>query len=201
MKEIRFVEELSVEPAIEPVTTDEAMNWLRVSETSEAAIVARLVKAARLQAETKTGCQCVTATWIQKMDAFPDDADFVRLRRGPLQSVTSVKYLDSSGVQQTLVADTDYLVDTDARPGRIYLPDGATWPTTDDVPRAVEITYVAGWPLSGGAATTPEDVKFWILRRAATLYEHREEFEPGQFSRQEKQFIDGLLDGARFKGF
>jgi hypothetical protein len=46
----------------------------------------------------------------------------------PLQSVTTVKYYDASGVLQTL-ASTVYQVDTVSQPGRIVLAPTQIWPT------------------------------------------------------------------------
>jgi hypothetical protein len=73
---------------------------------------------------------------------------------GPVQSVTSVVYVDTAGVSQTLVVTTDYVVDTSAEPARIYPAYGCSWPSARSQPNAITVTYVAGYGLAG--ANVPE---------------------------------------------
>jgi uncharacterized phiE125 gp8 family phage protein len=67
------------------------------------------------------------------------------LLRSPLISVSSVSYYDGNGVQRTLTAGDDYLVDPTSCPGRIFPAQGKNWPATQDRPGAVLVTYTAGY--------------------------------------------------------
>ncbi len=54
---------------------------------------------------------------------------WIVLPKGTLQKVTSIKYIDANGTQQTLAA-TEYTVDTVEVPGRVRLAFGKYWPWT-----------------------------------------------------------------------
>lgn len=173
MIEPRFV--LATPPASEPVSAEDAARQLRVDEESSAeygAIEAK-IKAAREDAEAYTGRAFVTQTWEAVLDAFPTDG-VIPLAKGDLQSVTSVKYLDAAGVEQTL-SSALYQVDSTIRDGetggRVVLAPNASWPATSDKVNAVRVRFVAGY---GDPAAVPEKVKQAILLMVGDLYAHRE---------------------------
>lgn len=158
---------ITTPPAAEPLTAAEARVELGLTENDDARL-ARLIGAARQLAEAFTGRALVTQTITFQMDAFPPPEvpwwDGVRvgsirafaggapiaLPRPPLQSVTSVTYLDLSGTERTM-DPTHYRVDTLAEPGRIILVPGRSWPSDAEAFANVTVRYVAGY---GG----PEDV-------------------------------------------
>jgi phage conserved hypothetical protein, phiE125 gp8 family len=112
-------------------------------------------------------------TW--NYEAWPLFGDIIRLPRPPLQSVTSVKYLDAAGVLQTL-DPTKYQLDLDREPARIRPAPGTLWPTTylgyfGMALAPVQITYVAGY---GAAAAVPDTIKAALKMHVAQLYEYRE---------------------------
>ena len=86
----------------------------------------------------------------------------------PLQSVTSIKYLDTAGAEQTLASYT-YRVDAVREPGRIALDYGKYWPSTYPVMNAVTVRFVAGY------ATVPEPIRWALLMLINELYEQRQE--------------------------
>ncbi|MCP5011321.1 MAG: hypothetical protein GY942_15180, partial [Aestuariibacter sp.] len=75
------------------------------------------------------------------------------------QSITSIKYLDSDGAEQTL-ATSEYELDTHADTHKIVLAYNTAWPTARSHTNSIKIRFVAGWGL---AAAVPEDIKTALL--------------------------------------
>lgn len=189
-------------PAVEPVTLDEVKEHCRIDGATDDNLLNSLITVARQEAEKVTRRQLITATWELRLDKFPE---IIYLPMPPLQSVTpiapvvigGVKYLDSSGIEQTLTENTDYMIDIYSEPGRITPCYGEVWPTIYPVINAVRIVYKAGY---GDAATSvPEPIKNWIKIVVGTLYENRENIfvAPNTVNMVELKFLDGLLDDFR----
>lgn len=177
-------------PATEPIDLATAKLHCRVDGSDEDALITALIIAAREQAEHETGRALVTQTWELVHDAFPEA--FV-LRKSPIQSVTSIKYLDSTGVEQTLSAG-DYLLDNASEPGYVVPNYGKAWPASYGVPNAVRCRYSAGY---GAAAAVPQAIKQWMLLAIGTMYANRETFGVGQAFSIPDRFWSGLLDPYR----
>lgn len=161
---------VTVAPAAEPVSLAEAKAHLRVLHSSEDTLIARLVSAAVSHVERVTGRALVTRTIELRLPAFPDD-DPILLPRPPLIAVASVTYVDTAGATQTLSSDK-YTVTIDAEGyGAIVLDPDEAWPDTDETPRAVRVTYTAGY---GAAADVPRDIASAILLHVGSLYAVRE---------------------------
>lgn len=160
----------SAGPAAEPVTLAEARLHLRVPEgyTAEDDYIEDiLIPAARQYCENVTSRQFITATWVMKMDEFPQ---VIWLPRPPAIAVTSITYIDTAGDSQTVTA-TKYTLDTYATKARITEAYGEVWPSTQTVANAVTVTWTAGY---GAAATSvPAPLKAAILMVMADMYEHR----------------------------
>lgn len=160
----------TVAPTIEPLLLEEVKRYLRVDGTDEDSVIEALMLSAREDIETWTGRTLLTTTYALRLDCFPSGCP-IRLPRPPLQSVTSIGYLDEDNVAQTL-ATTVYQSDVYSEPGRITLKTGQSWPSTYSAAlNAVTITYVAGWIL----ATIPERAKMALKLMVGGYYEHREE--------------------------
>lgn len=109
------------------------------------------------------GRALVTQTWVMRLPAFPACRE-IALPLPPLQSVESVTYYDTDGVQQTL-SPSAYEV-CDGAAARLVLVNGETWPANAVRARAVEITFVCGY---GAADDVPGDLKLAIKLIAAAL--------------------------------
>jgi len=157
--------------------------------TLDPTIVA-LVSAVRERAEAATGRQLLTATYDLVLDSFPCGVQpfelglhwtvdrignmFLDIPRPPLQSVTSITYVDTAGATQTW-SSANYLVDKPSGPrcrrGRIAPAYGVVWPFTQAQINAATVRFVAGYGATG--ASVPALVRQALLMDLTALYEHR----------------------------
>ena len=131
-------------PVVEPLTLTEAKVHLRRDDiTTDDSLIAALIATARAHIEAVTNRALCTQTLETVMDEWPAEGFFL-IPRPPLQSVSSVKYTDSSGTQATW-GSSNYIVDTDSKPGRISPGYSVSWPTATLQPvSAIRVRYVAG---------------------------------------------------------
>ena len=179
-------------PSTYPVTLAEAKLHCRVDIADDDTLITALITAATEMAEQKTGRAIMTQTLELTLDAFPDAFELTRV---PVQSVTSVKYYDTTGTQQTL-SNTLYALDAADDFGFAHISPvyAGVWPDTRDQINAVAVRYVAGY---ADAASVPQSIKNWILLMVSTMYENRE--TEAYSSRAvsttvQMQFVDRLLD-------
>lgn len=151
--DVRYGLVRTVDPAAEPVSDAEARAWLRVDHDGDDPMIQSLIRAAREHLENASGMAFVTQTWKLYLDRFPGWE--IELPRSPLLAVTSIAYVDSAGVSQTLSSSL-YAVDETARPGVVYPAWGEAWPATRYQPKGVTITFAAGF---GAPSAVPEGVK------------------------------------------
>jgi len=135
----------TAEPEAEPISLTEAKAHLRVDTSDDDTYITSLIQLARETVENDTRRALITQTWQLQLDYFPGSFGSITLPyAAPLQSVTSVAYVDVNGDNQT-VTSTDYTVDTKVKPGRIYPSYLKQWPETRAQYGAVTITYVCGY--------------------------------------------------------
>jgi uncharacterized phiE125 gp8 family phage protein len=128
-------------PAAEPLSTAEAKLHLRVDHSADDALISALIVAAREHVENYLAGSLVEQTRAVYLSAWPY-APF-RLPCGPVQSIDSVKYRDSDGVEHTVSEDLYYL----SPGGELARKPAKTWPTGRLYgPGAIEITYTTGYP-------------------------------------------------------
>lgn len=197
-------------PAYEPVTLTDAKRWCNVDDdiTADDNLVRMVVVAARMRAESLTGAAFIQRDAVLTMDDLPCDGCPITLPLAPLQYVSYLKYLDGSGVQQTLSGSPDaFLVDTSSMPGRIAPLYGASWPSTNRTMANVRIGFRCGYapggsPDSDEAAyqyNVPAPIKIWMQQRVATYYQNREalDFQARNVAAMPRDFVDSLLDQYR----
>ena len=172
----------------EPVTLAEAKLHLRVDDTAEDALITALISAARETCEDRIEGTIPVTGWRLTLDAFPDA---IKLPRGPVASVGSVKYLDAAGVEQTL-SPLDYLVDTARMQGYIVPAYGKAWPDTRGQINAVTVGYTAG------ADAAPHALKAWMLLAIGEMFANRE--ASAERPAVAHGFADRLLDPFRVWG-
>ncbi len=153
----------------DPVTIDEAKAHCRVEGQLEDAQFLAWVKAATRAGEKLTNRQFCTATWRLSMESFGGWA--FELRRCPVQSISSVTYVDLPGVTQT-VSPASYMLDASCEPAIIQPIYLDFWPTDVRYEQAsVKIDFVAGY---GGPDDVPDTIKQAILLTVGSWYAGRE---------------------------
>lgn len=177
-------------PSEEPISLDQAKLQCRVDGNADDALLTGIIiPAARRAAEIRTGRALVTQTWELALDVFP--ASEIELLMPPVQSVSSIKYLDPAGVERTLDAQ-DYALDNYGSMRHWVIPAaGAEWPDTLAAANAVKVHFVAGYGL---AVEVPADIKAWIQLAIGTLYAYRENVAQGQLVELPGGFWQSLLD-------
>lgn len=169
-----------IQPAAEPVTVAEVKDSARIDGTALDAQIALLIPAFRMQAEHKQGRRLITQTVELVLDAFPTDGD-IDLLLPCVQSIVSVKYLDSDGVQQTF-DPSGYYLDSENTP--CWLLVDTDWPTTGDYANAVRVRYTVGYGAT--SADVPADVKTWIIAQVCCALD----------STEPPTWLDCLLDAG-----
>lgn len=184
--------QLITAPTTYPVTLAEAKLHCRVDTADDDTLITALITAATEMAETKTGRAIMPQTWELTLDSFPDALELTRV---PVQSITSVKYFDLAGVEQTLASNL-YSIDKADHFGFAYVVPAYNniWPETRDQINAVAVRYLAGYT---NAASVPEGIKQWIKLMISTMYDNRE--TEAYSSRAvsttvQMTFVDRLLD-------
>lgn len=131
-------------PAKEPLSVAEAKKQVELAAgvTHHDAYLAGLISAAREAMEVWCKRAWITQTWKLTLDRFPTWE--IAVPRPPLQSVTTIQYVDDNGTTQTLDASA-YLVALNRKPGRITPAYNTVWPVARNVTEAVTVTYVAGY--------------------------------------------------------
>ena len=129
------------QPIADPVSLTAMKLHAKIDTTADDEIVKSLIKAATEWCEKYEGRSYMIRTYKAYLDEFEDE---IYLPYPPLITVSSIQYVDSNGDTQTLTSSV-YTVDTSSTPGRVYLGYNQTWPVTRDIPKAVTITYVAGY--------------------------------------------------------
>jgi len=183
-------------PAVEPITLAEAKAHLRVLHSNEDTLISGMITAIREHLDGGAGIlgrALVAQTWDLVMDRFPDrrtgaggyrgidaGAAHIRVPLPPLRSVTSIKYIDTSGVEQTLSSSLYQVSGIGGHtPARIVPAYGQTWPSVRAQVDAVTIRFEAGYPDGTGsppdaAENVPMPIKNALKLILGHHYEHRE---------------------------
>lgn len=167
-----------------PITTAEAKAHLKFPAeiTEDDTLILDKIKYASEVCERVTGRALCTQTWKLYLDCFPADS-VVRMPKCPLQSITTLKTIDTTGTL-TLLASTEYKVDAVSEPGRIVPAYGKIWPTVRTEINAVEIVFVCGY---GAPAAVPQEVKNRLKHAVNYLYFNRET--------PDEEFLESLFRG------
>jgi uncharacterized phiE125 gp8 family phage protein len=154
--------------ATEPVLLADARLQIKASsDTSEDTLITAWITAARELAEHYTGRALAPQTLEMALDRFPCyENDEILLDMPPVATITSVKYTDTAGVEQTL-ASTGYALSLYGDSRKLAPTFGNYWPTTQEIPDAVRIRYATGY------TTAPKAVKAAILLMVAWFNENR----------------------------
>jgi uncharacterized phiE125 gp8 family phage protein len=155
---VHAVYTVTSEPTEEPVTLASLKDSVRITSCDFDEDLRRLLKAGRRQVENDARIKLVTQTVKLTCDRWPV-GNVIEIRQPPVQSITSVEYIDEDEATQTL-SSSKYYTDLTTTPPRIWLDENEYWPGTDDQPNAVTITYQAGY---GWIADVPVEAKLAII--------------------------------------
>jgi uncharacterized phiE125 gp8 family phage protein len=150
-------------PTDYPVSLAEAKTHCRIDGSDEDALVSGLIAAATEYIELYTGRAINPQTWEAVYDDF---TDAISLPKGPVTAITSVKYIDAEGNEQT-VTDTNYRLDSASDPQWLVKASDYVWPVVSDGVNNVVIRFVAGF------TTPPAPIKQAILLLVGQWYDNR----------------------------
>lgn len=153
----------------EPVSVEALRIQARIDDDEDDGDLKDMLSEARLECETALGdVSLIDATCVDYFDRFGDEME---LHWSPVDSITTVQYVDANGTAQTL-ASTYYELGVVNGMGVLRLKYGQSWPTTRDHADAVIVTYKAGF--GAAASDVPSMIRRWIKARAAWLYANRD---------------------------
>lgn len=156
---------------IEPITVDEAKQWLNVDYDDQDEVIASIIKAARLKIEKRCGISIAMKQYRMKLAGFGGK---IELTYPPVVSVDSVKYLDEDGVEQTIDAAAYVLIEDDYAP---YIHPLESWPK--DVaarPDAVRVEFTSGVDIEDSPPDeVPADLLQAMRLEIGAMFENREQ--------------------------
>lgn len=182
-------------PDTEPVSLAEAKAHLRVDHGADDALILSLIAAARGLAEARTDRRFISTALCLYLDSFPcRSGGLIELPGGTVTAVASVKYRDPDGTLVTM--DTaDWQADLHTVPSRLFPAYGTSWPSTKDVPNAVEIRYTAGYGAASSAV--PAHLRSAVKLILGHLYENREAVNIGNITNELPFGVEALISPER----
>jgi uncharacterized phiE125 gp8 family phage protein len=146
-------------PATEPVTLAEVRTQIGITDAADTAsdtTITRRIIEARQWVESHIRRALITQTLEIRLNCFQK---FIELPYPPVASITSVKYIDIDGTEQT-VSSANYVLDDYPLVPFVREAYGTTWPSPRDEHNAVRVRYVAGY---GAASAVPESIKEAVM--------------------------------------
>ena len=177
----------TLESSSGPMTLGEVKSHLKVTHTSEDALITSLILVVRAQCEQFTGRSILNQTWQLFLDRWSvssnnlwwdgirdaplsvlaGEGDVLKLHYPPLLSVTHIKTYDDADVSTTFDA-ANYFVDL---PGnRIVLRSGISPPLGTRTANAIEVEFKSGYSQS---SAVPQPLEQGMLVLLAHLWENR----------------------------
>lgn len=155
------------EPTSEPITLEQAKTNLRVTNNLEDDLITSIIVAARKWVEGFTWRPLMTQTIQANFDKVDVQSVDILINKFPIQSITSVKYINASGTEITMTAGTDYETDLISPIPRIRL---TAIPNMKDTLNAFKIRFVAGY---ASAQLVPSNYKQAMYLIITSLYDNR----------------------------
>jgi uncharacterized phiE125 gp8 family phage protein len=184
---------VTTQPAVEPVTLQEAKDQIRSDNDDEDSLVSEWILSARHHVESVTSRPLITQSQTKYIDCFEQVIELTP----NLQSVTTIKYIDVDGIQQTLNA-TEYSASITDVVGSVFEAYNKTWPSIRAVKNAVEIEFVCGY---GFPADVPPPIKQAIKLLVTHQDENRGATTVGVNITETPMAVDMLLNSYRVVSF
>ena len=161
----------TIAPQAQPITVEQVKSHVYVDFSDDDAQIGLLIGAAVDHVERYCNIRLATQTVEVKCDGFDD---FFYLPFGPVQSITSVKYIDVSGAEQTLDSSF-YELRNDDLLASLMLQNGKVWPARQ-IKSRITVTAVIGYD------AVPPAIKHALLLLIASGFQNREAQEAISFS-------------------
>ncbi|NSX92656.1 head-tail connector protein [Agrobacterium tumefaciens] len=167
-------------PADLPVTLDEMKIALRIAERDaddsilpheDDGLIQDEIQSAVDHYEGWTGILGIVLseqTWRQSFDGF---SGCLKLPLGPVSSISAARYRNAAG-QISTIAPNEYALDVSASGEASIRFRNAYQRPSDLYERgALQVDYLAGWPVVDGKSTVPADIKTAIKIRVQLAYD------------------------------
>lgn len=155
-------------PTIKPVTRSEVKAALDIGYTDKDTLIDGLIAAATTHFQNTLEMPLCEQSWSQ---AFDEICGTLYLEKTPVISITSVKYIDEAGDEQTIDPE-DYSLVVDETSTSVKFRSGYTAPALYSEEPAVTVLYEAGFANTGTdpnfTSTVPDDIKqamFLLIRQ------------------------------------
>lgn len=158
--------------AVEPLLVDDMILQMNAQGTLDDELIGAQIAVARAYVEDYTGTRLITQTLTLRTD---DWADLDGLPVAPVQSITSITYVDVDGTTHTLSA-TVYEARLYGLEPSVVLKYNQTWPTIR-VGSQITVTAVVGYGAAG--SNVPPPIMQAMKLVAADAYRFRETAQVG----------------------
>jgi uncharacterized phiE125 gp8 family phage protein len=179
---------VTTEPSPEPISVAEAKSHLRIDWPDDDTYLGILITSARQWMEKVLRRALITQT-IKATLTLPKSLEGqlsgpisslsygIEIPRPPLISITAVEAESSVSTWQSLMNGSDYVVDSDSEPAKIYLASSAfsLWSANLNFPGAkprIRVTYQAGYGATSDKV--PAAIRESLLQAIGYLYENRQ---------------------------
>lgn len=159
---------------------EDVKEYLKVEDNNSDSTIQMLIDSKYSYAENYTNSQLKTATFELKTSSLEDGFS---LPKNPIQSISSIHYMDENETYQLLDSDNYYLYIEDGI-GKISLSESLTTATHK---HAIKITFVSGY------TEIPEIVKAWLCYQVLVDFDGVETAVA--------KFADEALDQYRVNGY
>ncbi|HUL88440.1 MAG TPA: head-tail connector protein [Pseudolabrys sp.] len=157
---------LLTEPAVEPLSVEEAKTFLRVEHSDDDEVIRALVAGARMHVEAQARIALVTQRWRLTFDRWPHHGR-IAVKPGPLRSLDAVRVYDLQGHPQSV--DTQAFVPDFGASTLAFMPWMLSVPGR--IAAGIELDVTIGF---GDAATdVPEPLRQALRLLVAHWYENR----------------------------
>lgn len=189
---------LVTSPSADPISLIEAKAHCRVEIDDDDGLLAGYILAARQHLEMETRRSFLTQTWDLTIDdEWPVhrkagvNRSRIVIPRSPLQSVTSVTYVDLSGNTQTLATSQYRVAKADTDEWFLEPAYDVVWPSVRRVSAAVTVRFIAGYGSNPG--DMPEPIRQAMLLLVGHWYENREAVNVGNIVNEMPLAVDSLV--------
>lgn len=160
------------------VTTASALFGATVNimdtENAEDEYLGTLIQTARETVEFETRRALITQERAFRLKDFPKDDGPIELPFGNLQTVDSIVYTDSAGVETTMAAESYYVQNGGVYASKLFPAYGTDWPDYDPASgEGIIVTFTCGY--GDNPADVPNSLRTAIKMLCSDLYYSRGE--------------------------